>query len=192
MTLTALLGGSFDPVHNGHLHIAREILHSGHFSSVVFLPNATHNFKKDSIFLDFEHRFELVQNALEHGMEVWDDDATGTGFTSDLLKHVMIKHPQLQFCWVIGSDNIHSLPAWHDFTWLQHNVDFLVIPRPGWSLDEQILSHIRHQILNIPPSPVSSTLIREKISRGESISGLVPPALEDRIISLYKPLFRTK
>jgi nicotinate-nucleotide adenylyltransferase len=191
MTPTALLGGSFDPIHNGHLHIAREILHTGHFSSVIFLPNAIHNFKKDTVFLDFANRYALVKDALEPGMEAWDDDATGSGFTSDLLKHLMIKHPQQQFYWVIGSDNLHGLPAWHDFPWLQHSIDFLVIPRPGWLLDEQILSHIRHHILHIPPSPVSSTLIRDKIFRGESISGLVPHALEDRIISLYEPLLKT-
>ena len=188
MIRQALLGGSFDPVHNGHLHIAREILRSGSAESVVFLPNARHNFKRDSVLLDYERRRELVAAVLEPGMEVWDDDAQGSGYTSDLLKRLYQKHPDRCFLWVIGSDNLAGLPRWHDFNWLKGQVRFLIIPRPGYPAAEAVLKRIRRKTLKITPSEVSSTLVRARIKTGESIADLVPQRIEERVKQLYLPL----
>ena len=188
MSTHALFGGSFDPIHNGHLHIAREIVKSGCVDSVVFLPNSRHNFKKGSVLLDFATRFELVKSALGHGMEVWDDDSTGSGYTSDLLQRIYEKYPDHSFYWVIGSDNLASLHTWHDYAWLTTFVRFLVIPRPGFPLELDLLRKIRRKVLQIKPSPVSSTQVRERIAEGKPLKGLVPHALENRIIELYKPL----
>jgi nicotinate-nucleotide adenylyltransferase len=183
-----LLGGSFDPVHNGHLHIAREILRSSIAQTVVFLPNARHNFKRDSVLLDYPHRRELVAAVLEPSMEVWDDDAQGSGYTADLLKHLYQKHPDRVFLWVIGSDNIAGLPLWYNFQWLKANARFLIIPRPGYPADEKILKRIRRKTLKISPSEVSSTLVRDRIKAGESITDLVPERIAKRVLRLYKPL----
>ena len=184
----ALLGGSFDPIHNGHLHIAREILRSGLVSGVIFLPNARHNFKQGSVLLDFHARFELVASVLEPGMEVWDDDAQGSGFTSELLQKLYLKHPERSFFWVIGSDNLAGLPRWHDFNWLKGQVRFLIIPRPGYPAAEAVLKRIRRKTLKITPSEVSSTLVRARIKTGESIADLVPQRIEERVKQLYLPL----
>lgn len=184
----ALLGGSFDPVHNGHLHVARQILRAGIVRSVVFLPNARHNFKRGQVALDFSNRFELVEAALEEGMEVWDDDSRGSGYTSDLMRRLHQKYPGRTFFWVIGSDNLAHLGQWHDFSWLRMNVRFLVIPRPGYPLEERILKRIRRKTLRIEPSPISSTLVRKRIAGGEPITGLVPARIERRVIELYRPL----
>lgn len=188
MIRQALLGGSFDPVHNGHLHIAREILRSGSAESVVFLPNARHNFKRDSVLLDYERRRELVAAVLEPGMEVWDDDAQGSGYTSDLLKRLYQKHPDRCFLWVIGSDNLAGLPRWYDFNWLKGQVRFLIIPRPGYPAAEAVLKRIRRKTLKITPSEVSSTLVRARIKTGESIADLVPQRIAERVKQLYLPL----
>lgn len=184
----ALLGGSFDPVHNGHLHVARQILRSGVVRSVVFLPNARHNFKRGRVLQEFDVRYELVESALEQGMEVWDDDSTGSGYTSDLMRHLYQKYPTRTFYWVIGSDNLAHLGQWHDFPWLSRNVRFLVIPRPGHPLEERILKRIHRKTLRIEPSPISSTLVRKRIAEGEPVTGLVPEKIERRVIDLYRPL----
>ena len=188
MISQALLGGSFDPIHNGHLHIAREILRSGLVSGVIFLPNARHNFKQGSVLLDFNTRYDLVASVLEPGMEVWDDDAQGSGFTSELLQRLRRKHPERFFFWVIGSDNLEALPRWHDFPWLRENVRFLIIPRPGYPASGSVLKRIRRKTLKIAPSDVSSTLVRQRIQAGKSIAGLVPRSIAARVVSLYKPL----
>ena len=184
----ALLGGSFDPIHNGHLHIAREILRSGLVSGVIFLPNARHNFKQGSVLLDFHARFELVASVLEPGMEVWDDDAQGSGFTSEMLQKLYLKHPERSFFWVIGSDNLEALPRWHDFPWLRQHARFLIIPRPGWPVSGSVLKRIRRKTLKIAPSDVSSTLVRQRIQAGQSIEGLVPRSIAEKVVDLYKPL----
>ncbi len=188
MIRQALLGGSFDPVHIGHLHLAREILRKGAAEVVVFLPNARHNFKQDSILLNYAQRFDLVASVLEPGMEVWNDDDSGSGYTSDLLRRLYQKHPDRDFLWVIGSDNLSALPLWHDFAWLRANVRFLIIPRPGYPADRTVLRKIRRKTLRTVPSEVSSTQIRARIKAGKSISGLVPERIEETIIQLYRPL----
>ena len=192
MSYLALLGGSFDPVHNGHLHIARGILDARIVDSVIFLPNAIHNFKKDSIVLDFHSRYELVREVMEPGMQVWDDDAQGTGYTSDLLQHLYQKYPEHQFFWVIGSDNLASLDRWHNYPWLKENVKFLIIPRPGYPLIPKVLKEIKHQLLNLTPMDISSTQIRNNIAAGLSIKGLVPDSTLEKVLQLYKPLLTPK
>lgn len=190
MNSLALLGGSFDPIHSGHLHVAREILASSLVPGVVFLPNAQHNFKRNRVVLDFPARFALVRDALEPGMEAWDDDALGSGYTADLLERLYHKHPELSFFWVIGSDNLPGLPRWHDFRWLKENARFLIVRRPGYPLHPAILDQIEHCVLDCEPSSVSSTLVRQRIAEGKSLRGLVPPRLQCRIIRLYAPLLR--
>lgn len=185
MTSYALLGGSFDPIHNGHLQIARQVLKAGFISRFIFLPNARHNFKKDSVVLDFKHRMELVQAVLEPGMEAWADDAEGTGYTSDLLRNIYLKYPRNDFYFVIGADILPELPKWHDFPWLQENVRFLVIPRPDYTLDKKILNRIRRKTIRIELCDTSSTRIRALIAAGKSISGLVPGTIEKRVLKLY-------
>ena len=188
MTGCALLGGSFDPIHNGHLHIAREILKSGYVSRLVFLPNARHNFKKGNVVLDFQHRLALVRQALEPGMEAWEDDADGSGYTAELLQKLYRKHPQLLFHFVIGSDNLANLPLWYDFAWLKANARFLIIPRPGYPSPQNVLRRIKRKTLRIEPCPISSSQVRSRIAAGKPISGLVPESLEQTIIELYRPL----
>lgn len=188
MNCHALLGGSFDPIHNGHLHIARQILSSGFASTVVFLPNARHNFKQGSVVLDFANRFALVEAVLEPGMEVWPDDSAGSGYTSDLMQRLYQQHAEKNFLWVIGSDNLSTLAWWHDFNWLRENVTFLIIPRPDFPLRAEVLDLIKHEILQIEVSYVSSTRVRRRIKAGRSLYGLVPEAIEERVVSLYRPL----
>lgn len=184
----ALLGGSFDPIHNGHLHIAREILRLKAADAVIFLPNATHNFKRDKVLLDYKSRHELIAKVLEPGMEVWDDDAEGSGYTADLIRKLSSKHPQSSFLWVIGSDNLAELHLWHDFNWLKNNVRFLIIPRPGHPANPKLLKKIRRKTLKTVPSDISSTQIRQIIRQGGSIHGLVPAAIEKSVFQQYLPL----
>lgn len=188
MISQALLGGSFDPVHNGHLHIAREILCSGLVENVIFLPNARHNFKGSSVLLDYTARRQLIAAVLEPRMELWDDDSEGSGYTSDLLKRLCQAYPDRAFLWVIGSDNLSTLHLWHDFPWLRSNVHFLIIPRPDFPADNKVLKRIRHKTLKTIPSDISSSDIRSRIRAGKPIHGLVPPGIEDRVIQLYLPL----
>jgi len=196
---TALLGGSFDPIHNGHLHIARSILVDKRFNRVVFIPNGRHNFKRDSVFLGFDTRISLIKKAISTVPEshpshlnpspfsVWDIDQPdrSSGYTSDLMKKIFALYPDQEFYFVIGADNLQSLDNWHQAEWLKTHVSFLIIPRPGSDICKKQLSSLKYLYLPIPLSPISSTQIRSLIAQGKPVTGLVPASLETEITLLY-------
>ncbi len=187
----AILGGSFDPIHLGHLHIARQILENSQIKQVIFVPNGRHNFKKDQLRLDFEQRYALVQEAIkdEPRFSISPLDKDGSGYTADLMRSFQSQNPLQKYVFVIGSDNLPGLKRWFDFAWLKDNTVFLVIPRPGLQIGEADLLGIQACILDIELSSVSATQIREKIKKGQSIQGLVSQGLEERIFRLYSELF---
>jgi len=185
--VTAILGGSFDPVHLGHLHIAKQIITLSRVAKVLFVPNGKHNFKKDTVLLTFSERLSLIKAAIagEPRFDVSTADRSGSGYTSELMQKLMSENPETRYVFIIGSDNLGSLHNWHNFTWLQQHVHFLVLPRPGYQLDQLVVSTIKASLLHIELSTVSSSEIRAKIAAGTSIHGLVPESLEHRIVKLY-------
>ena len=184
---TAVLGGSFDPIHNGHLHIARQILYWSRVAQVLFVPNGNHHFKKGLVRLSFSDRYTLVKSAIasEERFAISAADRNGTGYTADLMKALYRDNPDTSFVFVIGSDNLPTLSSWYNFPWLAKNVYFLVLPRPGFQIDLEIMQQIKASILPIELSPISSSDVRARIDQGESIAGLVPAELENSIIRLY-------
>lgn len=184
---TAVLGGSFDPIHNGHLHIARQILYWSRVAQVLFVPNGNHHFKKGLVRLSFSDRYNLVKSAIapEERFAISAADRNGTGYTADLMKDLYRDNPDTSFVFVIGSDNLPTLSSWYNFPWLAKNVYFLVLPRPGFQIDLEIMQQIKASILPIELSPISSSDVRARIDQGESIAGLVPAELENSIIRLY-------
>ena len=186
--VTAVLGGSFDPIHNGHVHIARQILYWSRVANVLFVPNGNHHFKQGLVRLSFADRYALVKAAIvnEARMAISSADRSGTGYTADLMKQLYKDHPDTSFVFVIGSDNLTSLPEWYNFPWLVKNVYFLVLPRPGFQIEMEIMNQIKASILPIELSPLSSTEIRARIDQGQSITGLVPQVVEEDIVRLYQ------
>ncbi len=197
----AILGGSFDPIHNGHLYLAKEVLSLSPIHKVILVPSYNHNFKGDSIVLDYDSRLALAQEAVNkfHPMhfpvrpaadfrapiEVWDAERGESGFTSDLLRKLMKLNPEQSFAFIIGADNLENLPNWHEFDWLKENLHFIVLPRPETTMPCDVLSQVKHSILNMPLCNIASSKIRARIKAGESISGMVPEELELRIRDLY-------
>ncbi|MDP2172283.1 MAG: nicotinate (nicotinamide) nucleotide adenylyltransferase [Candidatus Cloacimonadaceae bacterium] len=181
----AILGGSFDPIHLGHLHIAGQILSCTDIARVIFMPVRRHHFKSASINADFDTRLRMIKSCLQKGMEAWDEDGGSTGFTADLMKKLHQNHPETKFCFVIGTDNLVSLVDWYDFQWLKDNVLFLVIPRPDFPPDPSMLAMIKAQILQIPLSGVSSSEVRRRALSGESLDGYVPPQIIDQVMRIY-------
>lgn len=186
----ALVGGSFDPFHKGHLHIGLQILQRTAVQRVIYLPCGNHNFKKDSIVLDFERRYMLIQKALDTMpcMEVWDADAStkSSGYTSDLLQKLYCQYPQQSFCFVIGSDNLVGISKWHNYPWLEQFAEFLVLPRPGFPIQAELLGKLRYQSVSIPLCDISSTDIKNRLANNISIRNIVPESIEAEVYSFYK------
>lgn len=197
----AILGGSFDPIHNGHLYLAKEVLSLSPIHKVILVPSFKHNFKGGSITLDYDSRLALAQEAVDRysplhfinqpaqdfrpPIEVWDAERGESGYSSDLLRKLQELNPGQSFAFIIGADNLENLPNWHEFAWLKDNLHFIVIPRPDSNMPCDVLSQIGYTILKMPLCDISSSKIRSRIKAGKSISGLVPEELELRIRDLY-------
>lgn len=192
--VVAVLGGTFDPIHLGHLQIATEIIKQKAADSVLFVPSGHHHFKKNTIILPYAKRYSLVEKAIKNNpkFDISDADKEGSGYTADLMKKLFCLYPQVNFSFVIGSDNLPQLNKWYDYAYLAENLHFLIFPRPGYPLLPQVINQIKATILDISPCPVSATEIRQRISNGESIKGMVPEELEEEIVYLYQNKDNTK
>ena len=184
----AVLGGTFDPIHLGHLHIATEIIKQQTAESVLFVPSGHHHFKKNTIILPFDKRYSLVEKATKNNPKfaVSDADKEGSGYTADLMKKLFYLYPEIDFSFVIGSDNLPQLNKWFEYHYLAENLHFIILPRPGYPLLPQVIKQLKATILEINTCPISASDIRKKIYKGESIKGMVPEELEAEIVLLYK------
>ncbi len=196
------MGGSFDPIHNGHLYLAKEVLSLSPVHKVILVPSYNHNFKGEEIILDYDSRLALAQEAVElfsplnfiaqppedfrTPIEVWDSERGESGYTSDLVRKLIEQNPGQNFAFIIGADNLEKLPEWHEFEWLRQNLHFIILPRPECTMPCDVLSQIEYKILDMPLCGISSSMIRQKIRAKESIYGLVPQKMELRIRSLYQ------
>jgi len=189
----AVLGGSFDPIHNGHLHLANQVLKFGAAEQVWFIPAGAHRFKQDSILLDYDNRKALIDKAIasEPRFQCLDIDKAGSGdgSTYEIMQKLKSQYPQHSFSFLIGMDNLSQLPQWHNFNWLKDNVRFIIAVRPGYESIPAVTAQLRDfSYLNCPPNEISSSTIRRKIENGAGIQGLVPHHLLVEITRLYRGL----
>ncbi len=176
----AVLGGRFDPVHNGHVAIANEILRVlPGIGEVWLIPANTHPWKQ--IIAPADDRLAMLSKVKGRRMRISDIDIRrgGDTFTIDTVRELQ-KDKSNTFYWVIGSDQIADFPKWKDAILLQHLIQFLVFPREGY---EQValpgnFSLVEEEI--VAPA-VSSSEIRERIKNNEPITDLVPKNVEDYI-----------
>ena len=189
----AILGGSFNPIHNGHLIIARYVYHKLKPSKFFFVPTYIHPLKDDIPFLSYEKRCYLIKKALENykEFELSYMDKTKENrpsYTDELIKRFKKKYPEASFYFIVGEDILNEFKLWHNYRWLQDNLNFIVISRSvSKSPTEDYPNFIYFQM---PPVDISSTDIREKIKKGEPITDLVPPSIEMEIIKYYLPILR--
>jgi nicotinate-nucleotide adenylyltransferase len=171
--LIALLGGSFNPPHVGHLLAADYVRATQPFDEVWFVPSYRHPLGKKLV--EFEHRVRMCE-AMCADASGWlrvseiERDAGGEGRTVDTLKLLIERFPTYQFTWVIGSDILKDLPHWKDFAQIEKLARVLILQRPG---------HPSPQAFGPPLVDVSSTEVRELLERGEVPSHLVPRVVLD-------------
>ena len=164
----ALLGGSFNPPHVGHLMNAYYVLATRPVDRVWLMPVFHHPFGKPlAPFEDRVRMCELAAASFASGVEVSrvEAEAPGAGRTIETLEYLMQQHPDDQFALVIGSDILPERAKWKDFDRIEKLAEVIVVPRAGFPSP-------------LAPGPqlppVSSTEVREKLARGEDVSALVP------------------
>jgi len=177
-----LFGGSFDPVHCGHLLVAQAACEELALSRLFFIPAAQSPFKPQEVPAPAEQRLRLLRLGLA-GQTLYEIDEQelergGLSFTIDTVRDYGRRFPQAQLCYLIGADHVATLPAWREAEELARLVELVVIPRPGQP-STPLPPPFRGRELTGFPLGVSSSQIRSRIKRGLSIQGLVPDAVAE-------------
>jgi len=189
-----LLGGSFNPIHIGHISIAEAALKTLHLDQIWFIPTGNHPLKRNVELLDFSKRLKLISKVIakynNFKLSLLDSNKETVNYTYDLIKRLKKVNPQYDFYFLIGSDILGELTLWHKYKWLLENIKFAVIDRPGanltHSLEPEEISKL--VFVDMKPVPISSTEIREIIKKDQPIKGLVPEIIEADIYNFYKDL----
>lgn len=175
-----ILGGTFDPVHNGHLAIARAALKQGRLDRVLFVVAARPPHKQSSDMAAAEDRYRMVELALldESAMDASRIEMArdGLSYTSDTLETLRAEMPDAEFFLVFGLDTLVDVPTWHRAEFVLANAHILTIPRPG-DFDLSAILEGHYTMLDFEPMAVSSTHVRESARNGGDLDGLVPAAV---------------
>lgn len=185
-----IFGGSFNPVHNGHIRLARQLLMAVPLDEIWFVVSPQNPFKQNFTgLLPDETRLELTREALEDEPCLMASDyefrLSRPSYTWKTLAHLSKDYPQYCFSLMIGADNWFAFSRWARYEFIQQNYDIVVYPREGYVVDALSLPP-RVRLVEAELYPVSSTDIRSMVKHGQSIRGLVPDIILGKVECLYR------
>jgi nicotinate-nucleotide adenylyltransferase len=190
---TGLFGGTFDPPTIAHQLLAEWVLDFLNLAEVWWMPAWVNPLKQGEKISDPDIRLQMLQKSLTDFPEfvVRDDEIhrRETSYTIDTLRSLQTNHPDREFTLILGADSAVSLPRWKEYAEILDRVNIAVVVRPGCDLDKIHPSiSSRLQQVEIPPLPISSTLVRARVSSGKSIRFLVSEPTRQIIhdLGLYK------
>jgi nicotinate-nucleotide adenylyltransferase len=187
----ALFGGTFDPVHNAHLDVAREAADQFDLEQVWFIPAAHPPHKTAHTGASYEDRFRMTELACQvdprfiaSRLESEEDAGDGKSYSVDTVERVRELGQQPYF--IIGADAFAEIPTWHRWQDLVRLTEFIVVTRPGHPYSAPPGARVHR--LDTVALPVSSSEIRRKLAAGE-IPEELPPAVSRYIYErgLYQP-----
>lgn len=193
-----IMGGTFDPIHIGHLVIAQEAWYKLHLDKVVFVPAGMPPHKPNEPVIDPEHRFNMTGLAIDGNpafeisrMEI---ERSGPSYTVDTLKHLkQVYGEDCEIYFIIGADSLLDIMGWHKPQRIAEMCTLVAAARPGYDtsaaeleLPKEIMDKVI--LLEVPEVGISSTEIRSRVPSGIPIRYLVPCEVEKYIVenSLYK------
>ena len=158
----AILGGSFDPPHNGHLFVAKQMLRNKNCDKIILTPVFKHPFGKP--LTDPKHRLAMARLLKEKNIEISDIEIKRKeiSYSIDTLNALKKLFPKDDFVWIIGKDQIRDFEKWKDWREIKKKFGLIIIPRT--------------------PIDISSSEVRERIRKGKSIKNIVPGKVESYII----------
>lgn len=179
-----ILGGTFDPVHLGHLILAEQCREQARLDRVLFIPAARPPHKQDQEVSPFGRRVEMLQLALaghrSFAVDEMEKDRPGPSYTVDTLGEMRLREPAADLFLVVGSDCIPDLMHWRTPNRIGELAELLIVERPGWKFDRAELpgGMERFQLIASPIIDISSRDLRRRAAEGRSLRYLVPPAVE--------------
>ncbi|MFC5338140.1 nicotinate-nucleotide adenylyltransferase [Leucobacter denitrificans] len=171
-----VMGGTFDPIHHGHLVAASEVAKSFDLDEVVFVPTGQ-PWQKIHVS-ESEHRYLMTVIATASNPQFTvsrvDVDRKGATYTVDTLRDLRAQMPDAELFFISGADAVEQIIGWKDVEKLWDLAHFIAVSRPGHDLSLSGLSSDHVSLLEIPALAISSTDCRERVSRGYPVWYLVP------------------
>ena len=186
-----IYGGSFNPVHLGHLFVAQAAVEELELDRLYFVPAARSPFKKDNEMAPAEARLRWLRLALagktDCELDTREIQRGGVSYTIDTLREFARQFPGAQLFYLIGADHIAKLNEWGKAVELASLAEFIAIPRPG-ETETDFPKPFRGRFLKGVPVGISSSQIRDRLKARQPIDHLVPPFVADAIRSsgLYR------
>lgn len=187
-----VFGGTFDPVHLGHLILAEQCREQAALDQVLFVPALLPPHKQRQSLTPFSQRVEMLQLAISgHSafrIDELEKDRAGPSYTVDTLTQLHQQRPSDEFCFIIGSDSLHDLHLWYQPKRILELATLLVVARADFSvfptmelkrslqLDDAF--PLRYQVIEMPLITIASRDIRQRIGEGRSVRYLIPRAVE--------------
>ncbi len=199
--LVGLFGGTFNPVHNGHIRLARAAAEILKLTKLIFIPSALPPHKDLADDMDPKHRLRMVRLAAGNDplLDVSDVEVRrgGQSYTLETLRRMHRDYPNCRFVFFIGSDAWIDIAAWHRVRDLLPLADWALMRRPGYAVEkpmkylgalekdfEKVDDGWRHKessakifTIDLPLFDISSTEVRRKIKEGQSVRGMIPDAV---------------
>lgn len=186
---TGIFGGSFNPIHCGHIALARRLLDTAGLDEIWFMVSPQNPLKRQSDLLDDGQRLEIVRQALlgEPRLEACDYEfrLPRPSYTWETLRRMSAEWPDRRFTLLIGADNWQAFDHWHRGADIVSNYPVVIYPRLGSTVDRASLP-AGVTLADTPLLDISSTEVRRRIRRGEPIDGMVPECVKEKIMECYE------
>jgi nicotinate-nucleotide adenylyltransferase len=186
-----VFGGTFDPVHLGHLILAEQCREQARLDRVLFIPAALPPHKQDQEITPFAQRVEMLSLAIAghpaFAIDELEGDRPGPSYTVDTLEELHRRATDVEWLLLVGSDCLPDLPRWHEPARIGELAEVLIVARPGYDVEDLVELHFRnhlppelhlHQLVHVPMVSLASSDLRRRIAEGRSVRYLVPRAVE--------------
>ena len=188
-----ILGGTFDPVHNGHLKIAGEVMQALGLNRVVFIPAGQSPFKAEYAVTPADQRLEMLTLAVagssEYVVSTIEIERPGISYTIDTLIELQRQYDNgRELFFILGWDSLERFAEWREPTRIIEICSLVAVPRPGWQKPD--LGQLEKDVPGVssrviftdgPEIDISSSAIRELVAQGKSINSLVPDSVAEYI-----------
>jgi nicotinate-nucleotide adenylyltransferase len=197
-----IFGGTFDPIHQGHLIIAEHCREQARLDEVWFMPSARPPHKARPDLTPFDKRSDMIQLAIAGNSQFRvceiEKERAGPSYTADTLAELRGQRPEVDWHLILGSDCLPDLAGWHEPLRVIAHAKLVVVARPGWPVwtAEQLRKSLRLredqalelQVVSVPLIEIASRDLRRRVAEGRSVRYMVPAAVAAYIADkgLYK------
>ncbi len=199
-----IFGGTFNPIHMGHLIMADEVCKHHHLSKIIFMPTYIPPHKYVDDLAEAQYRYEMIKATIngKSTLEVSDIEIKreGKSYTIDTILEILKKYGEdCEIYLIMGADSLNELELWKEIKKLSQLCHFVIVNRPGFKTEASArlleivgstsLLDLERLRIEISPVDISSTNIRKRVNDGDGIEGLVPKCVEAYIKEhgLYSP-----